>query len=78
MMLENNNHVVSCAIGLDPIKMGVMFRQIDEMHENIKEIKQKVNEQNGRVKKLELWRAYLLGGVFVVSTIVGIVIKILF
>ncbi len=77
-MADNEKTITACAIGLDPIRMGKMFEKIDAMHDDIKEIKAKVNEQNGRVKKLELWRAYLLGGMFVVSSLVGIIIKIFF
>lgn len=77
-MTDSEKTIASCAIGLDPIRMGKMFEKIDAMHEDIKEIKQRVMEQNGRVKKLELWRAYLLGGMFVVSSLVGIIIKVFF
>ena len=41
---------------------------------NVKEVKDKQNVQNGRVKKLELWRSFLAGAWAVVSLILIIIV----
>jgi len=56
-----------CQIGLDPIKMGRMFEAVDDIRENVKDIKKHVKEQNGRVCKLENWRWYVMGFVAAVA-----------
>jgi len=64
-----------CKIGLDPIEMGKTFGLIHEIAKDVREIKADVKNQNGRIRKLEVWRAGIVAGVLTITTIVGIIIK---
>jgi hypothetical protein len=45
----------------DAVKWGQMIEKLDNIHADVLETKVKVEKQNGRVRKLENWRWYLLG-----------------
>jgi len=49
-------------------------REIDEFHdhinENLKEIKLQVTVTNGRLKKLENWRSFVVGGLSVITLLI--------
>lgn len=45
----------------DQQKMGEMFGMVKDTREDVREIKGELKKQNGRVRKLENWRWYLVG-----------------
>lgn len=47
------------------------------LKENLERIEGKVDKQNGRVGRLERWRSYLTGGLFVLIALVGWAVKII-
>ena len=55
----------------------LIISKIDNLHEDIKEIKKDVKTQNSRVGKLENFKSYIVGITVGISGIVGIVIKLL-
>ena len=62
-----------CPIGLNAIEMGEFFGTIAtslrDIRNDTEEIKKTLCIQNGRIKKLELWRSWIFGmGAFVVFT----------
>lgn len=48
----------------------------NEMKAEFKEVKDKQDKTNGRVKRLEIWRAYIVGALAVLNTIVYPVVLI--
>lgn len=79
--MTDKDKITSCAIGLDPIKMGQMIEKVNNMHEAIcgdAGVLAQLEKQNGRIRKLEVKHAYILGVAVGVSTIIGFVIKIFF
>jgi hypothetical protein len=64
-------------MGLDPIKLGRMFEKIDDIHEDVGDIKKDIKKQNGRISKLENWRAYVLGIGAVLAVIISVAVKAL-
>lgn len=54
--------------------IGELRKANDEAH---KEIKALLREQNGRVRKLELWRAYVIGAAAVCGALGGLATKIM-
>ncbi len=55
----------------------LLLEKINNMHDDVIEIKRDVKKQNGRVRRLEDWRNYLVGGGAVCSVIGGILWKLL-
>ncbi len=52
-----------------------LIAKIEELHIDIKEIKRLLELQNGRIRKLEIFRGWLTGAVSVCVVVVGITIK---
>jgi hypothetical protein len=42
---------------MSPGDINVILRRLDDLHEDVREVKQQAKETNGRVKSLELWKA---------------------
>lgn len=55
--------------------MATTNAELKNMTEVMGELKEKVGKQNGRIAKLETWRAYILGAIGVSTFIIAIVIK---
>lgn len=58
-------------IEIDPTEWGEFRQEIKGIAEDINEIKVDVKNQNGRVRKLENWRSWLAGAIFVLGSIGG-------
>lgn len=56
---------------MTPAEIAVILRRLDEQDETLGEIHAHVKQTNGRVLKLELWQARVLGALAVLS-VVGI------
>ena len=62
---------------IDPVAWGKLIQAVEDTRNDVGEIKVLVKQQNGRVRKLENWRWYVLGiviGVMVVLRLSGIII----
>lgn len=46
--------------------------KLENMHEDILEIKTTVNQQNGRVRKLEQFKSWALGGLSILSLLLAL------
>lgn len=53
-------------------EMGVITEKLNAIHDDIKEIKEDVKEQNGRVRKLETWRSGIVAVFGFIVIIAGI------
>lgn len=66
-------------VNINPVEWGKLLSKIDNMHDDIKEIKAKVEKQNCRVRKLEIWRGYIigiaLGGAAVISFLLNKILR---
>lgn len=52
-----------------------MHEVVKRIDENVAEIKKQVLLTNGRVRKLEVWRGFITGGLTIVSIVVGYLLK---
>ena len=50
---------------MTPAEIAMLVRRLDQQDEVLGEIKSHVSQTNGRVMKLELWQARVLGAVAV-------------
>ena len=57
------------------VNLGVISVKLDNMHDDIIELKDRVKVQNGRIGKLENWRSYMLGGLALAVFIITLVVK---
>ena len=67
--MEQSNDVIIERIEGLKLWIGEKF---DENKKEHKSLQDRVDSTNGRVKKLEIWRAYLIGAWAVVSIVLGI------
>lgn len=59
----------------DPVEWGKLMQKLDSMHEDVVGIKEAVQRQNGRVRKLEVWRGYIIGIGAAITFIITSVLK---
>jgi len=64
-----------CILGLDAIEMGEFFQTIKDIKKDTERIVNRLDQQNGRIRKLENWRSYMLGVIAVASVLVPIIVK---
>jgi len=57
--MADNCEIENCPF--DQKEWGKLVQKIDDMAKDVVEIKVGVLAQNGRVRKLEQWRAYIIG-----------------
>ena len=57
------------------VNMERLDERVNNIHTDVKEIKELLKTQNGRVRKLENWRNYLTGMLAIMATICGFIIK---
>ena len=55
----------------------LILSKVEDLHDDVKEIKVAVKKQNGRVRQLEDWRNYLLGAGALGSVVAGVLWKLL-
>ena len=56
---------------INPVAWGKLIEKIDNMHCDVKDIKIKIDKQNGRVRKLEIWRGWIIGAAIGGATVVS-------
>ena len=61
--------------GIDPIQWGRMLKSVEATEKNTKEIKDALEEQNGRLRKVEIRQGYMWGGLGVIGVIVPLIFK---
>lgn len=74
-MIDGEKHL--CALGLDALDVGARFEKIDNIDKNVAIILEKLKEQNGRIARLERWRAYIIGIAVAASVLVPIIVNFL-
>lgn len=52
---------------MTPNQIAFIERRLDEIHEDVGEVKRLAEATNGRVRKIELWKAKIEGGVAAVG-----------
>jgi len=58
-------------------RWGSFGEKLENMHGDIKEIKDLVKEQNGRIRKLESWRSGIVAGIAVIVFVISILLKVI-
>lgn len=71
--MAENCDVKSCPF--DAVEWGKLMQKLDSMHEDVGDIKVAIQKQNGRVRKLEQWRAYIIGIGAAITFIIASVLK---
>lgn len=59
---------------MNKISIDVLAEIMQEIKEDVKEIKAQTQKTNGRVNALEIWRGFITGGLAVISFIIGYII----
>jgi hypothetical protein len=54
---------------MTPAETAAIITRLDNMQNDVSEIKTHVSQTNGRVMKLELWQARILGAIGILSLI---------
>lgn len=57
---------------------AALERLLNNIHDDVKEIKRDVKAQNNRIRKVEINQAKIFSGIAVIAIIVPIMIKLLF
>lgn len=60
------------------ITLAVINSKLEAIARKDELIYQQVQATNGRVKSLEIWRAYMIGGAIVLVSIIGWIIQAMF
>lgn len=47
--------------------LAVVVSKLEQIHDDLVEVKKAVKEQNGRVRKLENWRSWIMGAVCIIA-----------
>ena len=63
----------SCPLGLAGVDVGKLMQKIDNIHEDVIDIKKDVKAQNSRVRALENWRYYILGAMAAVGAVTWLI-----
>lgn len=53
------------------ITLALIWEKLEVMEKNQIETLNRQKETNGRVKSLEIWKAYMIGGGLVIVTLIG-------
>ena len=62
-------------MNIDPTEWGIHQQMVKEIHDDVGEIKNIMQTQNGRIRKLEIWRAGIVSGIIVVMFLAGIAVR---
>jgi hypothetical protein len=66
-------------VRLKEVTTRVLAHKIDDVHEDILEVKALIKEQNGRIRKNEFFRAWFTGGLSLLAFLVGLgLVKLFF
>lgn len=57
---------------MSKVDIAVLNEKLEHIHEDVKRIREGVQLQNGRVRKLEGWKSWVTGGLCVISFLVGV------
>ena len=71
--MEERKQQGYCPLGLAGVDVGKFMQKIDDIHEDVIDIKKDVKAQNSRVRTLENWRYYILGVVAAVGAVIWLI-----
>ena len=72
MTTDNDN---KCVLGIDPIAFGRMLESIEAIKGNTEIIRKRLDQQNGRIGRLENWRSYLFGAMAILAFVIPVIVK---
>lgn len=75
--MTNQEQQPCCALGLNAFDVGKKFEKIDNIDKNVTAILGELKEQNGRIGRLEKWRAYIIGISVAASVLIPYIIQLL-
>lgn len=72
--IKQHDGEIKCALGIDAIEFGKLLECVKTIEKNTDDIKARLDQQNGRIGRLERWRAYILGAFAVASFVAPIIL----